>query len=187
LTRCALHDGLNCRGTDIDTPNEYFSLRNLPHPKPKPPCKPWAVLELDRPADALASLDRVLANAPGHVEAHAYRGNALMKLGRVEEALESFDRALAGRADYAIALTSRGNALAELGRFEEALASYDRALRTPGDYPELLNVRGSRDFAREDESRGMEWSRTSAAVRHYPQKLKGIDWGTTEPGSENWR
>ena len=39
-----------------------------------------ALLDLKRPEEALASLDRALALKPDHAEAYYYRGNALLNL-----------------------------------------------------------------------------------------------------------
>src|SRR5262249_235483 len=57
----------------------------------------YALLELKRYEDALASCDRALAIKPGIPEALNNRGIALLGLARYGEAIDSFDRALAIR------------------------------------------------------------------------------------------
>jgi tetratricopeptide (TPR) repeat protein len=102
----------------------------------------YALLELKRYREALASFDRALAIEPGILEALNNRGIALLGLARHGEALASFDRALAIKPDFAEALSNRGNALLQLARHEEALASCDRALAIRPDYVDALNNRG---------------------------------------------
>ena len=52
-------------------------------------------IESDKPAEAIASLDRYLERRSGDVEAHALRGRALARLGHSLEAAESYTLALA--------------------------------------------------------------------------------------------
>ena len=102
----------------------------------------YALLELKRYEEALASCDRALAIKPAIPEALNNRGIALLGLARYGEAIDSFDRALAIRPDFAEGLSNRGNALLQLARHEEALASCDRALAVRPDYADALNNRG---------------------------------------------
>ena len=101
-----------------------------------------ALLELNRPEEALASFDRALALKPEFVDALNGQGIALIQLQRPERALPSFDRALALRPDLAIALYGRGNALFQLERLDEALVSYDRVLMQMPAHLEALKDRG---------------------------------------------
>ena len=93
-----------------------------------------ALMDLKRPAEALASCDKAIALKPDYAEAHYNRGNALMDLKRPAEALASYDKAIALKPDYAEAHSNRGNALMDLKRPEEALASYDRAIALKPDF-----------------------------------------------------
>ncbi len=102
-----------------------------------------ALLDLNRPGDALASYDRALALKSDYPEAHANRGNALLALQRPAEALAGYERALALNPRYFNALFNRGNALGVLQRHEEALASYDQALSLNPGNTEALNNRGA--------------------------------------------
>src|SRR5262245_12080641 len=87
-----------------------------------------ALMDLKRPAEALASFDKAIALRPDDAVPHYNRGNALRDLKRPAEALASFDKAIALKPDYAEACTNRGNALRDLKRPADALASYDRAI-----------------------------------------------------------
>ena len=102
-----------------------------------------ALMDLKRPAEALASYDKAIALKPDFAEAHYNRGNALRDLKRPAEALASYDKAIALKPDYAEAHNNRGNALMDLKRPAEALASYDKAIALKPDYAEAHNNRGN--------------------------------------------
>ncbi len=112
------------------------------------------LLELKRPAEALASLDKALAIKPNHSDALANRANALADLDRAEEALECYDRALAANPGSANAHNNRGNALVNLGRPGEALASYQQAIALVPQHAEAWNnaSQALRDLQRYDEA-----------------------------------
>jgi len=93
--------------------------------------------DLDRPAEALASLDRALILKPDFAAAHYNRGNALFALDRYDEALRSFDRTLALDPTHVDAHYNRGNTLRELRRHGEALASYRHALALAPDRADI--------------------------------------------------
>ena len=75
-----------------------------------------------RDGEALANIDKALALAPDHVDAHNNHGNLLLELKRPAEAMAAFDRVLALAPQHIQARINRGNALAELGRAAEAIA-----------------------------------------------------------------
>jgi tetratricopeptide (TPR) repeat protein len=102
-----------------------------------------ALLDLKRPADALASFERAIALQPDLAEAHNERGIALDNLGRAGEALASYDRALQIAPGLAAAHCNRGNVLQALNRYEEAVASYDQALALRPDIAEAYSNRGN--------------------------------------------
>ena len=87
-----------------------------------------ALLDLKRPADALASFDKAIALKPGLAMAHNNRGKAFNDLKLPEEALASYDKAIALKPDYTEAYSNRGVALQNLKRPEDALASYNKAI-----------------------------------------------------------
>lgn len=101
------------------------------------------LVEMKRPAEALANFDRALQLKPDYVEAHNHRGNVLLELGRPAEALASYDRALQLKPGLADAHNNRGNALLDLQRAQEALASFDRALQLKPGSADAHNNRGS--------------------------------------------
>jgi predicted O-linked N-acetylglucosamine transferase (SPINDLY family) len=102
-----------------------------------------ALMDLKRPAEALASYDKAIALKPDVAEAHYNRGNALRELKRPVEALVSYDKAIALKPDVAEAHSNRGNALMDLKRPAEALASYDRAIALKPDFAAAHNNRGN--------------------------------------------
>jgi len=101
-----------------------------------------ALMEVKRPAEALASYDKAIALNSDYAEAYNNRGNALFVLKRPEDALASYDNAIALNPGYAEAYNNRGIALGSAKRAEEALASYDKAIALNPDYAEAHYNRG---------------------------------------------
>ncbi|MGO9329636.1 MAG: tetratricopeptide repeat protein [Steroidobacteraceae bacterium] len=114
----------------------------------------YALLDLRRPADALASYNRAIALKPDYAEAYCNRGIALRDLKRPAEALASFDKAIALKPDHAEAYCNRGNALRDLERPVDAVASYDKAIALKPDYAAAYYNRGAalRDLKRLEEA-----------------------------------
>jgi tetratricopeptide (TPR) repeat protein len=104
--------------------------------------KGFALDNLGRHEEAIASYDKALELKPDNYETWNNRGSALRDLGRDEEALISFDKALELKPDYHIAWHGRGNALLNLGRLNEVLTSYDKAIHIKPDFHEVWNNRG---------------------------------------------
>jgi len=92
-------------------------------------------------AEALATLDALIAETPGDARAWSMQGSLRMELGRPGDALASYDRALTLNPAAAATLVNRGNALSLLGRHAEAVESYDRALALD---PRLVPAHGNR-------------------------------------------
>ena len=86
------------------------------------------LLGMDRPAEALVSLDALIARGQAPAPVHVVRGNALASLGRQEAALTAFEDAVRLDPRAPLGHCNRGNTLLALGRPEEALLSLDRAL-----------------------------------------------------------
>ncbi|HLX80198.1 MAG TPA: tetratricopeptide repeat protein [Burkholderiales bacterium] len=103
----------------------------------------YVLVAMNRPAEALASLETALALDPAYDEALNNRGNALQALGRHAEALRSYEQALAVRPDWPEAMKNLGNVQHLLGRYEAALATYGRVLALRPGYREALNDRGA--------------------------------------------
>ena len=104
----------------------------------------FALSQLGRNEEALASYDKALDIDPKLSLAWGTRGFTLSELGRNEEALASYDKALEIDQKLAVAWSSRGLALSRLGGHEEALTSYDKALELD---PRLAGVWSNRGNA----------------------------------------
>ena len=92
--------------------------------------KGQTLLSLDKPVEALACFEEVIALEPRHAEALVKKGNALEKLRRTEEAIECYDRAIAADHSLTTAYLYKGGVFNRLQRFEEALKCYEQALQT---------------------------------------------------------
>ena len=100
------------------------------------------LMRLQRFADAVASYDRALTQAPDYAEALQARAAAFCEMTQFRDALASADAALALRPDMADALYLRGVALWRLKRFDTALDSYNLALVAAPGAPAVLNSKG---------------------------------------------
>jgi tetratricopeptide (TPR) repeat protein len=89
-----------------------------------------SLMHLDKPEEALACYDEILALAPDHADALVKRGDALERLHRIEEAIACFDRAIATGGSLTVAYLHKGGLFNRLERYEEALHCYEQALRT---------------------------------------------------------
>ena len=98
----------------------------------------------DDSADALASFDRAIAQAPELAPAHANRADVLSKIGRNAEALDSYDRALALAPDSVADWMNRGVALVALNRHDEAVLSFDRGFALDPDFAQADDFRAPR-------------------------------------------
>jgi protein O-GlcNAc transferase len=87
-----------------------------------------ALLQLKRPSDACAALERALALDNAHAEAYNELGLARMELGDLEAATSAFRQTLHLRSNYWEAFNNLGLALHRQGRNEEASESLRTAL-----------------------------------------------------------
>ena len=93
-----------------------------------------ALLEAQRPAEALAASRAAAELAPDDVEPHANAGAALIRLGRLDEAEEQLRRALALDARNPVVLQNLAESLRKRERFDEALEYYRAAAEAdPGN------------------------------------------------------
>ena len=83
---------------------------------------------LQRPDEALACYDDLIALKSDYVDAHLNRGKLLSRLGRFAEAIASYDNAIAIHPQHVDALINKGEALHHLGRFADAITCYDKIL-----------------------------------------------------------
>lgn len=90
-------------------------------------------LKLQRPVDAIAAADVLLAVQPDHVEALQARAGALASLGLHEHALDVYDGVLALDPSLADAWSQRGGVLREAGRLVEAAQAFEQAIARGGD------------------------------------------------------
>jgi hypothetical protein len=92
--------------------------------------KGQSLLNLDRPAEALACFDEVLALDANHPEALIRKGAALEQLAKLDEAVACYDRAIAADNSLTVAYLRKGGLFNRMERFSEALECYEHALRT---------------------------------------------------------
>jgi tetratricopeptide (TPR) repeat protein len=84
----------------------------------------------ERPEEALAVFDEILATEPNHAEALVKKGTALEKMRQPQEALECYDRAIAADGSLTIAYLHKGGLCSRLEKYGEAMECYERALHT---------------------------------------------------------
>ncbi|MBU6462063.1 MAG: glycosyltransferase family protein [Bradyrhizobium sp.] len=98
-----------------------------------------ALFELNRPADALLSLQQALALNPDYWDAACASAVILYGLDRFEEASRHLELCDALRPNHVSTLCLRAASLDHLGRFEEAFAVYQQAYALDPDNFESLN------------------------------------------------
>jgi tetratricopeptide (TPR) repeat protein len=89
-----------------------------------------AHLNNDRPEDAIACFDEILATEPNNADALVKKGTALEKMRQTQEALECYDRAIAADNTLTIAYLHKGGLCSRLEKYGEAMECYERALHT---------------------------------------------------------
>ncbi|WP_376795997.1 tetratricopeptide repeat protein [Thermogemmatispora sp.] len=87
-----------------------------------------ALLQQQRPADALNLLEQVLQLAPTNAAALLLKGQLLGTAGRFAEALQAIELVLHQEPGNALAWSTRAALLANLGQFEAALQAVERSL-----------------------------------------------------------
>ena len=104
--------------------------------------------------DAIKCYDKVLAAAPGNLDAINNRGNCLSLIGRFEQAIKNYNAILAVRPNDMRARCNRASALKQLGRCSEALSDYDCVLKADPNNTDALYHRGNMftDLARPTEA-----------------------------------
>ena len=104
--------------------------------------------------DAIKCYDKVLAAAPGNLDAINNRGNCLSLIGRFEQAIKNYNAILAVRPNDMRARCNRASALKQLGRCSEALSDYDSVLKADPNNTDALYHRGNMftDLARPTEA-----------------------------------
>lgn len=95
--------------------------------------KGQALLNVDKPEEALICFDEVLAVEPRNADALVKKGTALERMRKLNEAIECYDRAIAADSSMTIAYLYKGGLYNRMERFTEALECYEKALRTQED------------------------------------------------------
>jgi tetratricopeptide (TPR) repeat protein len=116
-------------------------------------------LDLGRPLEALASLDRTVTLAAADFATHFQRGVAFAMLERYEESVASFTQALALDPDSPEAFNNRGAVLVRLFRAAEALEDFAAAIMRRPDYADAYLNSGN----------------TRKGLGRYPEALLNID------------
>lgn len=88
-----------------------------------------AMLNMNKPEEALAAFEEALSLQPDDAEALVKRGQAQEQLGRIDEALQSYDRAIAIDASLTVAYLCKGGLFNRMDKHAEALDCYEKALR----------------------------------------------------------
>ena len=102
-----------------ENPHNLFALDMLAH----------CLQKSGETAQAIAMLQRLLAEDPPWPDSYQRLGTLLLAEGRADEALEAFAGGLSAEPDHAACLLGLARALEELGRNEEAAHARERASR----------------------------------------------------------
>ncbi len=89
-----------------------------------------ALLDLDRPEEALTGYNRALELLPRNASLLFNRGNVHQKLARLEEAVADYDSALEFRPDLAEARMERSHCRLAMGDFERGFREYESRWET---------------------------------------------------------
>jgi len=112
-----------------------------------------ALLELDRPAEAIAAFRAAIDLTPDNEEAWRQLGVGLMTDGHWADAAEAFEEALRLSGQNVRAMVDLSNVRFVLGQTDEALATLEEACRQrPGDRALLRNLVGMYESAEMPEA-----------------------------------
>ena len=82
----------------------------------------------NRPLDALAELDRLLAEEPDNAAYSNLKGAVFSRIGDHGQAIEQFEAVLRHRPNNAVVWMSYGHTLKTVGRQEDSVAAYRRSI-----------------------------------------------------------
>jgi tetratricopeptide (TPR) repeat protein len=91
--------------------------------------KGQSLLNLEKPEEALACFDEILATEPRHAEALMKKAAAFERLGKLDEAVKCYDEAIAADNSLTVAYLYKGGLFNRMERFSDALACYEQALQ----------------------------------------------------------
>ncbi|HET9768416.1 MAG TPA: sulfatase-like hydrolase/transferase [Thermoanaerobaculia bacterium] len=131
-----------------------------------------ALSDAGRHAEAIATLDRVLASDPDDPKAHETYGIVLLRMERDAQAREQLQRALQLNPQLPIAWNTLGVALYRLNGAEAALDAWRKAIELDGtQYDAMFNLgMVAAQLGRRDEARG---ALTRFADTAPPQRFGG--------------
>ncbi|WP_310632994.1 tetratricopeptide repeat protein [Paraburkholderia sp.] len=87
-----------------------------------------ALIRLEQPQRALATMEQLCKLQPRSPEAHYNRGTLLGTMTRYDEELDAYRHAIALNPRFVLAHVNLGVALRDLGRFDEAMQQFKKAL-----------------------------------------------------------
>lgn len=90
--------------------------------------KGQALLNLDKPDEALEQFDEALRIEPRNIEAWIKRGTALERLQRIDDAISSYDHAIEIDGSTATAYLFKAGVYNRQKKYAEALQCYEKAL-----------------------------------------------------------
>lgn len=95
--------------------------------------KAYALIQLERYPDALATTNEGLAAYGEDPILWNNKGYVLYNTGQYQQALDAYNTALRFKQNYTMALINKGDTLQKLGRFPDAIDAYNAALaEAPG-------------------------------------------------------
>ena len=128
--------------------------------------------QLDRIKDAIASLDEMLALAPGHLPAWHERSRYCFQLGRFKDAIASLDEMLALEPGHLPAWHDRSRYCFQLGRFNEADQAAEKAAALDAGYLPARLIRAWVAVSREDwPAAEARWRDVLSCMQQQPQAL----------------
>jgi len=102
---------------------------------------------LERPAEALAHFDAVLAAQPAFAPGHAARGASLEAIGDIVGAEAAYARAVELQPQSLVALSGLASIAGRRGRHAEARGLAERVVAGEPDYPDAVMVLAAADLA----------------------------------------
>ena len=126
-----------------------------------------ALLQLQRPADAVKVLEQAVQLAPQSVEVQCNLGSARLANGEADDAIEYLRAALRQSPGHPAILLTLGNALMAAARFQHARESYAMATHGAPDHPGLrLNLAAAElELGNVDQAR----THTDEALQLHPR------------------
>ena len=126
-----------------------------------------ALLQLQRPADAVKVLEQAAQLAPQSVEVQCNLGSARLANGEADDAIEYLRAALRQSPGHPAILLTLGNALMAAARFQHARESYAMATHGAPDHPGLrLNLAAAElELGNVDQAR----THTDEALQLHPR------------------